>query len=64
MKVAVLGNGGFGTAIAVLLAQAGREVALWGHDRAYTEQLARYLTERGVAAERWRTLYEGEPQAE
>jgi putative mRNA 3-end processing factor len=30
----------------------------------YTEQLARYLTERGVAAERWQTLYEGEAQTE
>ena len=30
----------------------------------YTEQLARYLESRGIAAERWRTLYEGEPESE
>ena len=30
----------------------------------YTEQLARHLTERGLAAERWRTAYEGEPESE
>ena len=30
----------------------------------YTEQLARHLEERGLAAERWRTAYEGEPEAE
>jgi glycerol-3-phosphate dehydrogenase (NAD(P)+) len=53
MKFAVLGNGGFGTAMAVLLARAGRDVALWGHDAAYTAQIAatranpRYL--EGVA---------------
>jgi glycerol-3-phosphate dehydrogenase (NAD(P)+) len=39
MKVAILGNGGFGTAMALAQAGAGREVALWGHDRDYTEQL-------------------------
>lgn len=40
MKVAVLGNGGFGTAMACVLARAGRDVALWGHDAAYTAQIA------------------------
>jgi putative mRNA 3-end processing factor len=30
----------------------------------YTEQLARHLEGRGLAAERWRTRYEGEPEAE
>jgi putative mRNA 3-end processing factor len=30
----------------------------------YTEQLARYLESRGIAAEPWRTLYEGEPESE
>jgi putative mRNA 3-end processing factor len=29
----------------------------------YTEQLARHLEERGLVTERWRTLYEGEPEA-
>ena len=41
MKIAVLGNGGFGTAMAITLAAAGRTVALWGHDVGYTQQLAR-----------------------
>lgn len=30
----------------------------------YTEPLARHLEGLGIAAERWRTLYEGEPEAE
>ena len=29
----------------------------------YTEQLARYLVEQGIAAARWHTLYEGEPES-
>jgi glycerol-3-phosphate dehydrogenase (NAD(P)+) len=41
MKIAILGNGGFGTAMAIALARAGRTVALWGHDHAYTGQIAR-----------------------
>lgn len=41
MKVAVLGNGGFGTAIAIALQRRGHELAMWGHDRAYTEQIER-----------------------
>lgn len=41
MRIAVLGNGGFGTAMALSLARAGREVALWGHDREYTAEIAR-----------------------
>lgn len=41
MSIAILGNGGFGTAMAVLLAHAGREVALWGHDAEYTVEIAR-----------------------
>ncbi|GAB4140064.1 MAG: NAD(P)H-dependent glycerol-3-phosphate dehydrogenase [Planctomycetota bacterium] len=40
MKIAVLGNGGFGTAMAVQQALAGRRVALWGHDPDYTRQIA------------------------
>ncbi len=40
MKVAVLGNGGFGTAMALILARAGHAVAMWGHDAAYTAQIA------------------------
>ena len=41
MKIGILGNGGFGTAMAIAMAGAGRRVVLWGHDRAYTEELAR-----------------------
>ncbi len=41
MKVAIVGNGGFGTARAVVLSKAGREVAMWGHDVDYTAQIAR-----------------------
>lgn len=41
MRVAVLGNGGFGTAMAVVLARAGHALSLWGHDAVYTAQIAR-----------------------
>jgi glycerol-3-phosphate dehydrogenase (NAD(P)+) len=40
VKVAIVGNGGFGTAMALVLARAGHRVSLWGHDRAYTAQIA------------------------
>lgn len=40
MNVAILGNGGFGTAMAVALLRAGHHVALWGHDADYTRQMA------------------------
>ena len=40
MKFAILGNGGFGTAMAVALDRAGHTIALWGHDAAYTAQIA------------------------
>lgn len=51
MKVAVLGNGGFGTAMALVLHKAGHELTLWGHDSVYTASIAatrrnpRYLDE-------------------
>jgi len=41
MKIAVLGNGGFGTAMAIVAHKAGHEVALWGHDAEYTRAIAR-----------------------
>lgn len=41
MTIAILGNGGFGTAMANLLARAGRDVAMWGHDPDYTIEIAR-----------------------
>lgn len=40
MKIAVLGNGGFGTAMAIASSRAGHGVALWGHDADYTRQFA------------------------
>ncbi|MBX3463766.1 MAG: NAD(P)-dependent glycerol-3-phosphate dehydrogenase [Planctomycetes bacterium] len=40
MKVAILGNGGFGTAMALALERVGHAVALWGHDPVYTARIA------------------------
>ncbi|MBL8751658.1 MAG: NAD(P)-dependent glycerol-3-phosphate dehydrogenase [Planctomycetes bacterium] len=40
MKAAILGNGGFGTAMALSLARAGHAVSLWGHDPVYTTAIA------------------------
>lgn len=40
MRIAVLGNGGFGTAMALTLERAGHDVSLWGHDADYTAQIA------------------------
>lgn len=40
MRIAVLGNGGFGTAMALVLDRAGHHVALWGHDAVYTAHVA------------------------
>ncbi len=41
MKIAVLGNGGFGTAMAIVADRAGNEVTLWGHDPEYTAEVAK-----------------------
>ncbi|MEC7584483.1 MAG: NAD(P)H-dependent glycerol-3-phosphate dehydrogenase [Planctomycetota bacterium] len=41
MKVAILGNGGFGTAMAIALTRGDHRVSIWGHNKAYTEQVAR-----------------------
>jgi len=41
VKVAVLGNGGFGTAMAMVALRGGHDVALWGHDADYTAEIAR-----------------------
>ena len=38
-KIAVLGAGSWGTALAVWLAERGHAVTLWGHDAAHVEQL-------------------------
>lgn len=40
MRVAILGNGGFGTAMALSLARGGHAVSLWGHDPVYTATIA------------------------
>ncbi len=40
MKIAVLGNGGFGTAMAMAALRADNEVRLWGHDPEYTALIA------------------------
>lgn len=39
MKISILGNGGFGTAMALTLDRAGHDVALWGHDPVYTASI-------------------------
>ena len=39
MKIAVLGDGGWGTALAILLANKGNQVFLWGAFRDYVEFL-------------------------
>ena len=41
MKIAILGNGGFGTALAIVAHSSAHAVAMWGHDPDYTEELAR-----------------------
>ncbi|MHC5062509.1 MAG: NAD(P)H-dependent glycerol-3-phosphate dehydrogenase [Planctomycetota bacterium] len=40
MRIAVLGNGGFGTAMAMTALRAGNEVRIWGHDAGYTDEIA------------------------
>ena len=45
MKVAILGNGGFGTAMALSLVRGGHAVALWGHDAVYTAHIAASRTQ-------------------
>jgi len=38
-RTAILGAGGWGTALAVLWAKSGKEILLWGHDAARVEKL-------------------------
>ena len=40
MKIAIIGDGGWGTANALLLAGYGHEVTVWGHDAAYIAEIA------------------------
>ena len=39
MKIAVLGAGAFGTALAVTLARKGQPVGLWTRDAAHAEEM-------------------------
>ena len=39
--VLVLGNGGFGTALALVLHEGGRDVRVWGNDPDYTREIER-----------------------
>ena len=38
-KIIIIGNGGWGTTLAILLHKKGYDVALWGSDASYTEYL-------------------------
>lgn len=40
-KIAIIGDGGWGTAMAILLAAAGKRPVVWGHDPAYLEEMRR-----------------------
>ena len=40
MKIAIIGDGGWGTANAMLLAGYGHVVTVWGHDAAYLAEIA------------------------
>lgn len=40
MRLTVLGNGGFGTAVALNQHRAGHEVRVWGHDSVYTSAIS------------------------
>jgi glycerol-3-phosphate dehydrogenase (NAD(P)+) len=44
MAVTIVGDGGWGTAVALLLAKKGTAVSLWAHDPAYAEHLDRART--------------------
>lgn len=41
MKIGIVGNGGFGTALSLVTRASGHEVSLWGYERDYTEEMAR-----------------------
>ncbi len=43
MKIAVMGSGGWGTALALVLLENGHDVTLWS----YTEEESAVLRERG-----------------
>lgn len=39
MNVTIIGDGGWGTALGILLAQGGHDVTMWGHDPAYLDAM-------------------------
>ena len=41
MRIFIIGDGGWGTANAMLLAGYGHDVTVWGADAAYVEEIAR-----------------------
>ena len=41
-RIAVLGGGAWGTALANVTARSGRKVTLWEHEAANAEQLAQW----------------------
>ncbi|MEY2427546.1 MAG: glycerol-3-phosphate dehydrogenase [Verrucomicrobiota bacterium] len=67
MKIAVLGAGAWGTALARLLHQGGNQLTLWGHDAAWLEEVRssgrneRFLP--GIEVPREITLESSLPQA-
>lgn len=38
-KVTVIGDGGWGTALAMVLQRNGHQVTIWGHDEAYMREV-------------------------
>src|SRR3990170_4664534 len=41
-KILILGDGGWGTALAITLHEKGHHVALWGHSPQYVEYLSKH----------------------
>jgi len=39
LPILVLGDGGWGTALAMVLEESGHDVRVWGHDPAYTQEI-------------------------
>ncbi len=39
IKAAIIGDGGWGTAMAMVLHSSGKEVAIWGHDPKYLDEM-------------------------
>ena len=52
MKIAIIGNGGWGTANALLLKRNGHDVILWGAFGDYFEEMEKLGTLKMLAA-RW-----------